>query len=45
MPVLAMPHSPVTELLADEIISLPIGTGTSVKDAAEIGEIINHITL
>ncbi len=36
---------PVTELLADEIISLPIGTGTSVKDAAEIGEIINHITL
>ncbi len=36
---------PVTELLANEIISLPIGTGTSVKDAAEIGEIINHITL
>lgn len=36
---------PVTELLAGEIISLPIGTGTSVKDAAEIGEIINHITL
>lgn len=36
---------PVTELLAGEIISLPIGTGTSVKDAAEIGEIINNITL
>ena len=34
---------PVTELLASEILSLPIGPGTSVKDAAEIGEIINSI--
>lgn len=42
-----LPHGPlpVTELLADEIISLPISTGTSVKDAAEIGEIINNIVL
>lgn len=40
-------HSPlpVTELLAKEIVSLPIGSGTSVKDAAEIGEIINSINL
>ena len=36
---------PVTEALAGEILSLPIGTGTSVKDAAEIAEIINSITL
>lgn len=35
---------PVTEQLASEILSLPIGTGTSVKDAAEISEIINSIT-
>ena len=34
---------PVTELLASEVLSLPIGAGTSVKDAAEIGEIINSI--
>ena len=34
---------PVTELLASEILSLPIGPSTSVKDAAEIGEIINSI--
>ena len=33
----------VTELLASEILSLPIGPSTSVKDAAEIGEIINSI--
>lgn len=36
---------PVTELLAGEILSLPIATGTSVKDAAEIAEIINGIKL
>lgn len=36
---------PVTETLAGEILSLPIGTGTSVKDAAEIAEIINDIIL
>ncbi|WP_300811596.1 DegT/DnrJ/EryC1/StrS family aminotransferase [uncultured Duncaniella sp.] len=34
---------PVTELLANEVVSLPIGTGTSVKDAATIAEIINSI--
>ncbi len=32
---------PVTERLADEIISLPIADGTSVADAAAIGRIIN----
>ncbi|MDE6824581.1 MAG: DegT/DnrJ/EryC1/StrS family aminotransferase [Duncaniella sp.] len=39
------PHRPlpVTELLADEIVSLPIGTGTTVADAAEIGHIINKL--
>lgn len=36
---------PVTEQLAGEILSLPIGPGTSVKDAAEIAEIINGIEL
>lgn len=36
---------PVTETLAKEIVSLPIGSGTSVKDAAEIGEIINSIEI
>jgi len=36
---------PVTEALAEEILSLPIGSGTSVKDAADIAEIINGITL
>ncbi|MCM1354775.1 MAG: DegT/DnrJ/EryC1/StrS family aminotransferase [Staphylococcus sp.] len=36
---------PVTERLADEIVSLPIATGTSVADAAEIGRIINTIKL
>ena len=36
-------NMPVTELLASEILSLPIGPSTSVKDAAEIGEIINSI--
>lgn len=42
-----LPHSalPVTELLADEVVSLPIATGTSVKDAAEISEIINRLEL
>lgn len=34
---------PVTERLAREMISLPIGPGTSVKDAAEIAEIINNL--
>lgn len=33
----------VTEQLASEILSLPIGPGTTVKDAAEIGEIINSM--
>lgn len=42
-----LPHGPlpVTEQLASEILSLPIGNGTSVKDAAEIAAIINSITL
>lgn len=42
-----LPHSalPVTELLANEVVSLPIATGTSVKDAAEISEIINRLEL
>ncbi|MCM1077711.1 MAG: DegT/DnrJ/EryC1/StrS family aminotransferase [Bacteroides sp.] len=34
---------PVTDRLADEIVSLPIGSGISVADAAEIGRIINRI--
>ena len=34
---------PVTERLSGEILSLPIGPGTSVKDAAEIAEILNNI--
>ena len=34
---------PVTECLAGEIVSLPIGAGTSVADAAEIGRIINNL--
>ncbi len=34
---------PVTEQLSKEILSLPIGPGTSVKDAAEIAEILNNI--
>lgn len=36
---------PVTERLASEIVSLPIATGTTVADAAEISEIINLIKL
>ena len=35
----------VTERLAKEIVSLPIATGTSVADAAEISRIINEIEL
>lgn len=34
---------PVTERIADEIVSLPIGTGISVADAAEIGSVINGL--
>lgn len=34
---------PVTERVADEIVSLPIGTGISVADAAEIGRVINGL--
>lgn len=42
-----LPHSPlpVTELLAEEVVSLPIAEGTTVKDAAGIAEIINNIRL
>lgn len=42
-----LPHKPlpVTESLASEILSLPIGDGTSVKDAAEIAMIINRFPL
>lgn len=36
---------PVTETLAGQIVSLPIATGTSVKDAADIARIINSINL
>ena len=36
---------PVAERLADEIVSLPIGTGTSVRDASDIGHIINSLDL
>lgn len=41
----SMAHGPlpVTERLAAEIVSLPIGTGTTVADAAEIGRIINNL--
>lgn len=34
---------PVTEQLSREILSLPIGPGTSVKDAAEIADILNDV--
>lgn len=34
---------PVTELLASEIVSLPIGRGTSVKDASDIARTINKL--
>ena len=42
-----VPHAPlpVTERLAGEILSLPIGRGTSVKDAADIARLINTIDL
>ncbi len=36
---------PVTERLAGEVLSLPIATGTTVKDAAEIAEIINGLNI
>lgn len=36
---------PVTERLAGEILSLPIATGITVKDAAEIAEIINGLKI
>lgn len=36
---------PVTEQLASEVLSLPIATGTTVKDAAEIAEIINGLNI
>lgn len=41
----SLPHSPlpVTERLASEILSLPIGRGTTVKDAADIARIINSL--
>lgn len=41
---LSHPALPVTEQLADEIVSLPIAAGTSVSDAADIARIINNIT-
>lgn len=41
----SMSHAPlpVTDRIADEIVSLPIATGISVADAAEIGRIINSL--
>ena len=41
----SMPHGalPVTDRLAGEIVSLPIGRGISVADAAEIGRVINSL--
>lgn len=41
----SMSHGPqpVTERLAEEIVSLPIGRGISVSDAAEIGRVINSL--
>lgn len=36
---------PVTEQVADEVVSLPISSGISVSDAAEIAEIINNLKL
>lgn len=46
-PDLPLEHGPlpVTELLASEILSLPIGRGTSADDAEEIASIINSIEL
>ena len=43
----SLAHSclPVTERLASQVLSLPIARGTSVKEASEIAEIINGITL
>ncbi len=39
-----LPHGPlpITERLAEEMISLPISACTSVKDASDIGRIINE---
>lgn len=36
---------PLTEMIADQLVSLPIARGTSVKDAVEISQIINHLQL
>lgn len=43
----SLSHGPlvVTELLADQVLSLPIGPSTTVKNAAEIAEIINGLDL
>lgn len=38
-------EAPVTDMLANQILSLPIATGTSNADAAEIAAIINSINL
>lgn len=42
-----LPHGPLalTEQLASEVLSLPIATGTSVKDVVEIAEIINRMDI
>lgn len=41
----ALPHGelPVTELLASEVVSLPIAESTSVDDARQIAQIINSM--
>lgn len=43
--VLSHVELPVTELLAREVMSLPISSCTTVKDASEIAEILNSIEL
>lgn len=36
---------PITDMLADQVVSLPIAGGTTVKDAADIARIINGIII
>ena len=45
LPFCQSANFPVTDLLASQVLSLPIARGTTVADAAEIAKIINEITL
>lgn len=44
--LLSIPHPiPVTETLAAEVVSLPISSATSVREAAEIAHLINDFPM